>query len=77
MSEDAQHTRMVQRELNKRNIDISLMDVHVHHGIVYLRGTVRKARGMDIDLEREMGIICQILRQRPGIREIINEVVIR
>jgi len=68
---------MVQRELVKRCIDTSLLDVRVTHGVVYLRGTVRKMRGHDIDLEREMAIICTILRQKPGIRDVVSDVVIR
>ena len=75
--ENAAQTRMVQREVSKRNIDISLMDIHVNHGVVYLRGTVRQMRGYDIDLEREVQLICHILRARPGIREIINELSYR
>ncbi|MGQ9524491.1 MAG: BON domain-containing protein [Armatimonadota bacterium] len=76
-AEDVQATRMVQRELVKRCIDTSLLDVRVSHGVVYLRGTVRRMRGYDFDLEREMAIICTILRQKPGIREVVNEAVIR
>ena len=75
--EDAQQTRMVQREISKRNIDITMMDIHVHHGVVYIRGTVRNLRGHDIDLKHEFQIIDHILRGRPGIRDIVNEVVIR
>jgi hypothetical protein len=74
--EDASQTRMVQRELGKRCIDISLMDVHVHHGVVYLRGVARQVRGQQIDLVHELQIVCQVLRQRPGIREIVNEVTV-
>jgi len=76
-AEDVHATRMVQRELIKRGIDISYMDVRVSHGVVYLRGIVRKMRGMDFDLEREMAIICNILRQKPGIRQVVNDCVIR
>lgn len=76
-AEDIHATRMVQRELVKRCIDISLLDVRVTHGVVYLRGTVRRIRGYDFDLEREMAIIYNILRQKPGIRDVVSDVVIR
>lgn len=72
---DAESTRMVQRELNRRYIDSSRMDVRVIHGVVYMRGTMGRLRTHpEIDLEREADIIRKILRQKPGIREIIWEV---
>jgi osmotically-inducible protein OsmY len=73
-TEDAHTTKLVQRELNRRCIDIALVDVRVSHGVVYLRGTVRKIRGYDFDLRKEMEIICTILRQKPGIRDVVNDV---
>lgn len=75
--EDAQLTRMVQREIAKRNVDITNLDVHVIRGVVYLRGVIRKIRGYDYDLKQELEIICRILRQKPGIRDVISEVTLR
>jgi hypothetical protein len=75
--EDARQTRMVQREISKRNIDISMLDVHVHHGVVYLRGTVRKSRGQNIDMKHEFNILSHILRGCPGIRDVVNDILIR
>ncbi len=75
--EDANQTRMVQREVSKRCIDISRMDIHVSHGVVYLRGVCSKLRGHDIDLTHELQIICHALRARPEIRDVINEVTVR
>lgn len=74
---DAAQTRLVQREISRRNIDTTLLDVHVHHGVVYLRGTVKTMRGHDIDLKHELQIICHMLRARPDIRDVVNEVTIR
>jgi hypothetical protein len=68
---------MVQREISKRNIDISMLDVHVHHGVVYLRGTVKKSRGQNIDMKHEFSIISHILRGCPGIRDVVNDIHIR
>lgn len=75
--EDARQTRMVQREISKRRIDISRMDIHVHHGVVYLRGTVRPLRGQTFDIKQEFQIIAHILRGCPGIRDVVNEVTVR
>ena len=74
---DASHTRMVQREIGKRNIDITTLDVHVHHGVVYLRGTVRHLRGHEFDLEAEIRGILNHLRAHPEFRDIVNELQIR
>lgn len=72
---DAECTRAVQRELNRRYVDSSLMDVRVIHGVVYLRGVMRRLRSHpDVDLERESEIIKKILRQMPGVRGIVWEV---
>lgn len=75
--EDARQTRMVQREISKRNLDITMMDIHVHHGVVYLRGSIRPLRGQNIDMKHEFNIISHILRGCPGIRDVVNEVHIR
>jgi hypothetical protein len=72
---DAEQTRMVQRELNRRCIDWSRIDVRVIHGVVYMRGMMDRLRTHpEVDLERESDILRKILRQKPGIREIVWEV---
>lgn len=72
---DAECTRMVQRELSRRYVDTSLMDIRVIHGVVYMRGIMRRLRTHpNVDLERESEIIRKILRQKPGIRGVIWEV---
>ena len=73
-AEDAMMTRMVQREIGRRYIDASRLDVKAFHGIVYLRGQVRHLRGHDVDLKAELDLINRILRGRPGIREVIIDV---
>lgn len=72
--EDAEMTRMVRREINRRYVDSNNMDVKVMHGIVYLRGYLAHLRGHDTDLREELDIILRILRQKPGIRDVVCEV---
>ncbi|MFN3689656.1 MAG: BON domain-containing protein [Fimbriimonadales bacterium] len=74
---DVETRRMVLREINKRHLDTSRLDVQVFHGVVYLRGTVSAVRGHDIDPKAEMEIIRRILRQRPGIRDVVVDVIFR
>ena len=74
--EDAEMTRMVRREISRRYIDSSNLDVRVMHGIVYLRGWVDRLRGhpLAVDLKEEMEMIHRILIQKPGIRDVVVEV---
>jgi hypothetical protein len=73
-AEDAATTRLVRREIVRRRIDDSLLQVNSMHGVVYIRGEVRSLRGEPCDLEAEMNIIHRILRSRPGIRDVVIEV---
>jgi len=59
-------------------VDATLLEVHVSHGVVYLRGYLRKLRTHpDVDLHHEMEHISHILRGRPGIRDVVWEADIR
>ncbi|OFX16413.1 MAG: hypothetical protein A2Z18_01045 [Armatimonadetes bacterium RBG_16_58_9] len=73
---DASMTRDVLRDLGRRPVDISNLDVHVQHGVVYLRGRIDKLRGYyeDMDLEEELNIILKCLHQKTGITDVVCEV---
>ena len=73
---DAAMTRDVLRDIGRRPVDISNLDVHVQHGVVYLRGRLDKLRGYyeDLDLEEELHIILKVLRQKTGVQDVICEV---
>lgn len=73
---DSAMTREVLRDISKRPLDISQMQVHVTHGVVHLAGRVERLRGYhnDIDLHEEMNLIVRILKQKPGIRDVCCEV---
>jgi len=72
---DSAMTREVLRDITKRPVDVSNLDVHVMHGVVYLRGRIEKLRGYheDLDLDSEIHTILKLLRQKPGIRDICCE----
>ncbi len=76
-SDQKQMQLLVRRELARRPIDCSMVDVHVSHGVVYLRGTVRPIRGHDIDLQHEISILLTVLKQRQGIRDVVSELQTR
>jgi len=76
-TEDASMTRLVQREIGRRYIDITRLDIKAMHGIVYVRGSIGKLRGHDVDLKHELEVIGRILRGKAGIREVIMDVSTR
>ncbi|MCX6377202.1 MAG: hypothetical protein NTU88_14425 [Armatimonadetes bacterium] len=76
-AEDAQTTRLVQREIGRRYIDITRLDVKAIHGVVYLRGSIAKLRGHNVDLRHELEIINRVLRGKPGIRDVVIDVSTR
>lgn len=72
---DAQALRIVRSELTKRSIDTSRADVRVLKGICHIRGMISAPKSSGIaDLNIEIEHIGRILRQKPGIREVILEV---
>jgi hypothetical protein len=73
---DSAMTREIFRDISKRAVDISALNVHVMHGVVYLRGRLAKLRGLDddMDLHDELMILVKILKQKPGVRDVICEV---
>lgn len=76
-AEDVHAVKMVRRELNRRKIDSSLVDVRVSHGVVYLRGQVRPVRGGAPDLHAEIEVVVRALRTRPEFRDVIVDLVFR
>lgn len=75
---DSAMTREVLRDIAKRPVDVSGLDVHVTHGVVYLRGRMEKLRGYyeDTNLEEELHIIVRTLRQKSGISDVCCEVTL-
>jgi hypothetical protein len=73
---DSAMTREVLRDISKRPLDISGLDVHVMHGVIYLRGRLDKVRGYgdEMNLGEELHLIVKLLRQKPGIRDVVCEV---
>lgn len=75
--EDLEVSRLVRKELARRPIDTQLVNVQIYHGVVYLRGTVRAMRGHAMDLRQEMELISRILKQKPGIRDVVLDLTYR
>lgn len=78
MAHDQKETQLlVRREMARRPIDTTMVDVYVSHGVVYLRGTVRAMRGHNIDLQQEVTHLLTVLKSKSGIRDIVSELQIR
>lgn len=76
-AEDSSMTRLVQREVGRRYIDATRLDVKAIHGVIYLRGSIAKLRGHDVDLRKELEVIHRVLRGKSGIRDVIIDVTFR
>ncbi len=73
---DAYLTRMIQREISRRYVDSSRMDIYCTHGVAYMRGVMSKLQTHpEVDLSQEAETIKKTLRQRMGIRDVIWEVI--
>ncbi len=69
---DVEATKIARKEFIKHRIDVTMADLRVSHGVVYVRGLVKKEKGAPYeDLRTEMERIGRILRQRPGIRDVV------
>jgi hypothetical protein len=75
---DVEATKIVRREFNKRQIDTSLTDIRVSHGVVYIRGSIRPMRNAPYaDVRHEVDIIARALRTRPEIRDVVIDAIFR
>ncbi len=71
---DVETGKYARREFVKHRIDITLADLRVSHGVVFLRGVVQAERGAPYgDVREETLRIGRILRQIQGVRDVIIE----
>jgi hypothetical protein len=76
--EDKSATKVARSIFSKRGIDISQTDFRVQNGVCYLRGTIRYlSSGHHISLEQEMSEVIKALRQKPGIRDVSCDYIVR
>ncbi len=75
--EDKQARRLVEREIAKHHIDYTLLTVAVINQIAYLGGTVTPLRGImgrDVDVRREMDLICEAIGSIKGVNDVVDDV---
>lgn len=76
MAVEAAHlTRKIQREVSRRYVDASRLEVYVSHDICYMRGFLRKLRNHpETSLDQEIEVIKKMIRHVDGIRDVVWEV---
>jgi len=74
---DVEATKILRREFNKRQVDITLADLRVSHGVAYIRGTIKPMRGMEGDVRSVVDTIARSLRTKPEIRDVVIDAVFR
>ncbi len=56
--------------------DYALLTVAVINHVAYLGGTVAPLRGMmgrDVDIRREMDLICEAIKSIKGVNDVVND----
>lgn len=74
---DVEMVRMVRREMARHQIDSSEVQVSAMHGVVHLNGRVRPIHGHEDEFEEEVRTLFRVLKQRPGIRDVVMEWIIQ
>ena len=72
---DVHALKQVRSVLSRRGIDASRADVRVKGGVCYIRGIVKAIPSAHIsDIETEMQQVAHIIRQKPGITNVVLEI---
>jgi len=71
---DTRLRRNLLRELTKRPIELTLLDVKVVAAIAYLTGEIKPIRGYELNVRKEREEIEEIVRSFPGVRGVVNEI---
>lgn len=72
---DVAGSKLVRKEFGKSGLDITYADLRVTHGVAYIRGNVSINKSTPVtDPKLEMDRVVRILRQRPGIKDVVVDV---
>ncbi len=73
---DSMMVRSLMRDIARQPIDASRLNVFASNGVVRISGVLTAVRGQsfDVNLEERLNILIRIIRQRPGVRDVISEV---
>lgn len=73
---DSMMVRSVMRDIARQPIDASRLNVFASNGVVRLSGVLTALRGqpVEMDLEERLHILIRVIKQRPGVRDVVAEV---
>ncbi|MGB9607176.1 MAG: hypothetical protein ACPLPS_00125 [bacterium] len=75
--EDVLVSKSIMSELTRRRINTSGLRVTTSMGIVRIEGVIRRIRGDNRDLNQEIERARDIIKRKPGVRDVIINVKIR
>jgi hypothetical protein len=72
---DVAANKLVRKEFGRSGLDITYADIRVMHGTCYIRGSISLSKaGEAVEPKAEMERIVRIIRQRPGIKDVVVDV---
>ena len=73
---DSMMVRSVMRDISRQPVDASRLNVFASNGVVRLSGMITALRGQtyDVDLEERLHILIRVIKQRPGVRDVVADV---
>lgn len=71
--EDIEMVRSVRREMARHCLDTGEVQVCAMRGVIHLNGRVRPLRGHEDEFEQEINTLYRVLKQRPGVRDVVME----
>ena len=69
--EDIRNRKRIRSEFTKRMIDVTAMDLQVHHGVVYIRGVIRSIKGGVGDPRSEVQQIASSIKNLGLAKDVI------
>ena len=75
--EDVRARKKIRSEFSKRLIDITALDLQVHHQVLYIRGVIKPIKGGNPDTRAEMERIKGIILQSGLVKDVIIDCAFR
>lgn len=69
--EDIRNRKRIRAEFTKRLVDITGMDLQVHHGVAYVRGVIKPIKGGNPDVKAEVAVIANNVKNLGLAKEVV------
>jgi hypothetical protein len=68
---DLRASKMARSALTKHGFDLTMCDLRVMHGVLHIRGSVRKLANAEFeDVKNELEKVCNTLRQKGYFKDV-------